>query len=164
MNMRKIVNALLFVGILLLGACASNKTTESIPLPEHPRPDFERAEWINLNGHWAFTFDETAAGKVLSDGDLTAMTDKIQVPFPWGSKLSEVEDKGDIGWYAREIKVPSSWKGKRVYLVVGASDWDTQVWLDGKEVGRIDMIAGDSMQKGFSPVAAVLDFWDGITS
>ena len=134
--MRKIVNALLFAGILLLGACASNQTSESIPLPEHPRPDFERAEWINLNGHWAFTFDEAAAGKVLSDGDLAAMTQKILVPFPWGSKLSEVEDKGDIGWYAREIKVPSSWKGKRVYLVVGASDWDTQVWLDGKEVGR----------------------------
>lgn len=41
---------------------------------------------------------------------------------------------------------------------------DLVVLYDGKEVGRIDMIAGDSMQKGFSPVAAVLDFWDGITS
>ena len=41
---------------------------------------------------------------------------------------------------------------------------DLVILYDGKEVGRIDMIAGDSMQKGFSPVAAVLNFWDGITS
>ena len=41
-------------------AWKTDKATESIPLPEHPRPDFERAEWINLNGHWAFTFDEAA--------------------------------------------------------------------------------------------------------
>ncbi|MBR5661278.1 MAG: glycoside hydrolase family 2 [Bacteroidales bacterium] len=129
--------------LLLLGACAGEKASESIPLSEHPRPDFERAEWINLNGHWAFTFDSAAAEKTLSEGDLTAMTERILVPFPWGSKLSEVESKGDIGWYARDIKVPSSWKGKRVFLVVGASDWDTQVWLDGKEVG--------SHQGGYTP-------------
>jgi len=30
---------------------------DSIPLPEHPRPDFERAEWVNLNGRWRFAFD-----------------------------------------------------------------------------------------------------------
>ena len=31
---------------------------ENIPLPEHPRPDFERSNWINLNGEWDFTFDK----------------------------------------------------------------------------------------------------------
>ena len=39
---------------------------------------------------------------------------------------------------------------------------DLVILYDGKEVGRIDMIADQSMQKGFSPVAAVLDFWDGL--
>ena len=24
--------------------------TAQIPLPEHPRPDFKRPQWINLNG------------------------------------------------------------------------------------------------------------------
>ena len=32
-----------------------------IPLPEHPRPDFHRAEWLNLNGRWRFAFDYTQA-------------------------------------------------------------------------------------------------------
>ena len=130
----KKIYLLLFAAAILLAGCA--KTTESIPLAEHPRPDFERAQWMNLNGHWAFTFDEAAATKALSENDCSAFDKQILVPFPWGSKLSEVEDKGDIGWYAREITVPRAWKGKRVFLVIGASDWDTQVWLDGKEIGR----------------------------
>ena len=27
---------------------------EMIPLPEHPRPDFQRVDWMNLNGRWQF--------------------------------------------------------------------------------------------------------------
>ena len=109
---------------LLLGACTPK--TVNIPLPEHPRPDFERAEWLNLNGYWAFTFDAAAADKALADKSCAALDQRILVPFPWGSKLSEVEDKGDIAWYGREITVPKAWEGKRVFLVVGASDWNVE--------------------------------------
>ena len=35
----------------------------AIPLPEHPRPDFERASWVNLNGEWSFRFDPAGAGE-----------------------------------------------------------------------------------------------------
>jgi len=31
-------------------------------LPEHPRPDFERSQWINLNGEWDFKFDPKDLG------------------------------------------------------------------------------------------------------
>lgn len=133
--MKKSFTIICALAALVFVACTNSPDTGLIPLSEHPRPDFERAEWINLNGHWAFTFDEAAASKVIAGEDLALMDKSILVPFPWGSKLSEVEDGGDIGWYGREITVPSSWKGKRVFLVVGASDWDTHVWLDGNEVG-----------------------------
>ena len=123
------------VTALLLSACNSANVKESIPLPEHPRPDFERTAWVNLNGHWAFTFDEAAAQAAITGDDLAPMDKEILVPFPWGSKLSEVEDEGDVAWYGREITVPKSWKGKRVFLVVGASDWETTAWIDGKEIG-----------------------------
>ena len=126
---------------LLLGACTPK--TVNIPLPEHPRPDFERAEWLNLNGYWAFTFDAAAADKALADKNCAALDQRILVPFPWGSKLSEVEDKGDIAWYGREITVPKAWEGKRVFLVVGASDWETTAWLDGEQAG--------SHQGGYTP-------------
>ena len=37
-------------------------SAQSIPLPEHPRPDFERPDCINLNGTWAFEFDKNDQG------------------------------------------------------------------------------------------------------
>ena len=132
--MKRILFVLCALG-LMLGACTKTET-ESIPLPEHPRPDFERAQWMNLNGYWSFTFDEALAAKALAGEDCAVLDRKILVPFPWGSKLSEVEDLGNIAWYGRKVTVPKSWKNKRVFLVVGASDWDTQDWLDGQEIGR----------------------------
>ena len=29
----------------------------NIPRPEHPNPQFERENWVNLNGEWEFEFD-----------------------------------------------------------------------------------------------------------
>lgn len=108
-----------------------------IPLPEHPRPDFERAEWLNLNGKWRFAFDKRANGDKL--GWQTAGLPgnrEILVPFSWGAPLSGVPDSADIGWYSRSITVPTSWKARRVFLVFGASDWRTTVWLDGRKIGE----------------------------
>ncbi|MCP5521679.1 MAG: glycoside hydrolase family 2 [Verrucomicrobiales bacterium] len=108
-----------------------------IPLPEHPRPDFERAEWLNLNGRWQFRFDADDAGR---DGGWfrgeTPFSKGITVPFPWGSVLSTLEDEADIGWYQRTITAPAGWAGRRVFLVVGASDWHTTAWLDGELLGQ----------------------------
>ena len=38
-------------------AALAAQSADSIPLPEHPRPDFERAEWLNLNGRWRFALE-----------------------------------------------------------------------------------------------------------
>ncbi|MBN2325725.1 MAG: glycoside hydrolase family 2 [Candidatus Omnitrophica bacterium] len=107
-----------------------------IPLPEHPRPDFEREAWINLNGPWAFQFDAKNEGLEKQWFENAAEFDQtIIVPFPWGSKLSQVGDEADIGWYARSIQIPESWKDQRIFLVVGACDWMTTAWLDGEKLG-----------------------------
>jgi len=36
---------------------------DKIPLPEHPRPNFQRPLWQNLNGPWHFRFDPDDKGK-----------------------------------------------------------------------------------------------------
>jgi hypothetical protein len=111
-------------------------SSENIPLPEHPRPDFQRPQWLNLNGPWQFRFDAKDAGRKKQwFGADVDFPDTIMVPFPWGSKLSGVEDKADIGWYRRSVTVPESLLGGRVLLVVGASDWHTTAWLDGNLLG-----------------------------
>ena len=111
----------LLAAAVLLSACAF---AAEIPLPEHPRPDWERAEWMNLNGEWDFGF---AAGKY---------DRKILVPFGWGSPLSGVKDEGDIGYYRRSVTVPAAWKGKRVFVVVGAADHTTECTFAGEALGK----------------------------
>jgi len=130
--------ALTVAAISAAFAQAPVKPSESaIPLPENPRPDFERAEWLNLNGRWHFRFDKTNEGE--TDGWYNrplATSDSILVPFSWAAPLSGMVDSADIGWYERTIDVPESWRGKRVFLVVGASDWRTSAWLDGVKLGE----------------------------
>jgi hypothetical protein len=108
----------------------------SMPLPEHPRPDHFRESWINLNGTWDFRFDPEDKGEREGwQNGSASFSEKILVPFSWGSPLSGVGDKADIGWYSRTVRVPREWDGKRVFLVIGASDWITTGWLDGKPLG-----------------------------
>lgn len=114
----------------------STDSAERIPLPEHPRPDFMRADWQNLNGQWRFRFDSANAGERAGwYRAALAGPRPITVPFSWGAPLSGVPDAADIGWYERTVQVPRSWRGRRVFLVVGASDWRTSAWLDGAKLG-----------------------------
>jgi len=123
---------------------AASVTSADVPLPEHPRPDFQRSQWMNLNGVWDFRFDKEDAG--LGNNWASGKTEfplSINVPFPWGSGLSGVESQADIAWYKRTIRVSAEWKGSRVFVVVGACDWLTTGWLDGQKVG--------SFQGGYTP-------------
>ena len=123
--------------VLVLLVAVARAAPDSIPLPEHPRPDFARAQWLNLNGRWRFAFDPQNSGE--REGwpsrGLPAGRE-IVVPFSWGAPLSGVPDSADIGWYARAITIPDTWHGRRVFLVFGASDWKTTAWLDGQRLGE----------------------------
>ena len=118
-------------------AVAQTPRADTIPLPEHPRPDFERAAWLNLNGWWRFAFDARDGGVRAGwpNGKLPG-GHRILVPFSWGAPLSGVPDSANIGWYARAVTVPNAWRGRRVFLVFGASDWRTSAWLDGAPLGE----------------------------
>ncbi len=102
-------------------------------LPEYPRPQLERNEWMNLNGLWSYAVtDLTAAKPTTFDG-------QILVPFAIESALSGVQKrvtKDDILWYERTFTLPSSWSGKRVMLNFGAVDWSCDVYLNDILVGN----------------------------
>ena len=117
---------------------ASVLPAQTIPLPEHPRPDFYRSDWINLNGEWRFRTDAADAGARANwqNAPLSTST-RIVVPFSWAAPLSRVADTvSQVAWYERTIDIPRSWRGKRIFLVVGASDWRTEAWLDGVKIGE----------------------------
>jgi len=52
-----------------------------IPRPEHPRPDFERCDWLNLNGEWEFEIDTGDSGEARGLAAGTRFSKRIDVPF-----------------------------------------------------------------------------------
>ncbi|HXT40392.1 MAG TPA: glycoside hydrolase family 2 TIM barrel-domain containing protein [Candidatus Angelobacter sp.] len=101
--------------------------------PEYPRPQMVRKDWQNLNGLWDYA---------ITDKDAPApkqWAGKILVPFPIQSALSGVMtnvSENQRLWYSRKFEVPKKWSGKRVMLNFGAVDWETTVWVNGREVGK----------------------------
>lgn len=126
-----------FIFVATLFSC--KQQPENIPLPEHPRPIFERAVWQNLNGYWQFKADSANVGLTENWQTQAEFFDqKILVPFSWASPLSEIEmPKVNVGWYFRtfEVKNKKQWQGKQTWLVFCASDFNTTVWVNGKEAG-----------------------------
>ena len=109
----------------------ANQVSVNHPWPEYPRPQFVRADWLNLNGIWQYQSG--------ADGDAVPTSQKlsgeIRVPFPVESALSGVMEHHERLWYRRAFTVPPAWKGKRVMLNFGAVDYESQVYINGKSIG-----------------------------
>ncbi len=107
----------------------------AIPRTDYPRPQFQRKEWLNLNGEWEFEFDDLRVGeseKWYLGSHLFSR--KIIVPFAFQSKLSGVAEQSfhDVVWYRRKVDMPSSYAGKRILLHFGAVDYRAKVWVNGQ--------------------------------
>ncbi len=112
-------------------------STMVVPRPEYPRPQFERSDWLCLNGEWEFEIDNGDSGK--ERGLLQrALQERIMVPFCPESSLSGIgrQDFMRAVWYRREVILPEGWMGKSILLHFQAADYDTTVWVDGEEVRR----------------------------
>ena len=103
------------------------------PLQEYPRPQLVREAWQNLNGQWDYA--------ILPKGSLpqSRFVGKITVPFPVESFLSGVQK--NVGpenelWYEKSVDLTLNRKNKRVLIHFGASDWETEVWINGTSVGK----------------------------
>ncbi len=106
---------------------------------EHPKPQFQRESWLNLNGTWSFAFDFGQSGEEKGwAADPSALDMQIEVPFCPESRLSGVAhtDFMPAVWYSRTFKVPDEWRGQRVFLNFGAVDYDCRAWVNGILVGR----------------------------
>ena len=125
----------LFVSLMLL-ACALSAF--AIPRAEYPRPQFERADWINLNGTWTYTFDFGGSGLAQGYAASEGFDGRITVPFCPESELSGVGHKDFIRcmWYQRKADVPAAWAGKKVLIHFGAVDFNCALYVNGQLAGR----------------------------
>ncbi len=99
-------------------------------LPEYPRPQLTRPDWKNLNGVWEFA--GAAEGEAPPVGE--TLPERILVPYPVESALSGVQRTEERMWYRRTFDVPARWKKDRLVLNFQAVDYDTRVWVNGKQV------------------------------
>jgi len=86
----------------------------SIPRPEFPNPQFERKNWVNLNGKRKFKFDHGKTGeeRKFYECEQDSMFDMdINVPFTYESPLSgiNIKDFCDCVWYKRTFDVSEAW-------------------------------------------------------
>ena len=104
---------------------------------EYPRPQFERKEWMNLNGAWEFEIDNAENGMEHRFYEKNTLANTINVPFCPDSSLSGVgnTDFMNCVWYRKNIEIPSEWSGRRVLLHFGAIDYKATVFVNGKKVG-----------------------------
>lgn len=109
----------------------------SMPRPEHPFPQMERENWLNLNGEWDFAFDFGKSGREREFYKKGTYTNKILVPFCPESKLSGVEYKDFMPavWYRRFVELSKEQLCDTVWLHFGAVDYRTFVYVNGQEVG-----------------------------
>lgn len=110
----------------------------NIPRPEHPKPQFMRDSWLNLNGEWNFCIDNGRSGQARKFFEDASVFDrKITVPFCLESELSGIGIKDfTYGvWYRKEIVIPDEYRGKRTVLHFGAADHKTTCYVNGKEAG-----------------------------
>ena len=111
----------------------------AIPRSEHPRPDFMRDTFLNLNGEWQFAYDDLNEGLAARWQDpAKALPMKITVPFAYQTKLSGIGPTDEIHpilWYRRTFSVPEEMSGRRILLRFGAVDYACSVYVNGLMVG-----------------------------
>jgi len=135
----------------------ATKAKSSIPRPEHPKPQFRRQAWINLNGRWDFAMDPDVVGiKENWQDNPSRFNRKITVPFCVESELSGIGHTDFIKavWYRRAFTLPETWQDKRVFLHFGGVDYQCQTWVNGKSVGRH---FGGSVSFAFEITEAIRD-------
>lgn len=76
---------------------------------------------------------------------LPAITDDYQigykVPYKYIDRLTRKYEYMGPAWYQRDIEIPKEWKGKRIFMYFERTHWLSSIYVDTKEVSKIDYVS-----------------------
>ncbi|MFC6101303.1 glycoside hydrolase family 2 protein [Olivibacter domesticus] len=109
-----------------------------VPLPEYPRPQLQRENWMCLNGKWDYLGGKDAPNALQPQKPAVfdKVAEKIRVPYCPESYLSGIQRKQEINmWYRKIFEIPAAWKNKQIILHFGAVDHDATIFVNGQRAG-----------------------------
>jgi beta-glucuronidase len=93
-------------------------------------------EVFEVNGFYRFKVDPGDVGEKRKWYERLDECRELAVPGSWNEQCAELSDFNGIGWYEKQVSVPSSWADRRVWLRVGSVNQDARVWLNGRPLGE----------------------------
>ncbi|WP_256009729.1 sugar-binding domain-containing protein [Desertivirga xinjiangensis] len=110
---------------------------------------------IDLSGKWGFQTDvmDFRRGSLsprynhkLQDSIiLPGITDDFKIgyknPYKYIDRLTRKYEYMAPAWYQRDIEIPKEWKGKRIFMYFERTHWLSSIFVDTKEVSKVDYIS-----------------------
>lgn len=110
---------------------------------------------IDLSGQWGFQTDvmDFRRGSLSPRYNhalqetitLPGITDDYRigykVPYKYIDRLTRKYEYMGPAWYQRDIEIPKDWKGKRIFMYFERTHWLSSIYVDTKEVSKIDYIS-----------------------
>ena len=123
--------------VLIVPPLAKNKERINMR-KEHPRPQFVRNSWLNLNGQWTCDYSKNIKGFNKSTLNKKKFSKKINVPFCPESKLSGIGNTDFMQeiWYHKNFKLNNKWKNKKIYIHFGGVDYQCSIYVNKIKVGE----------------------------
>jgi hypothetical protein len=114
-----------------------------------------QTQQVDLSGEWRFQTDvmDFRRGslsprynhKLQETITLPAITDDYKIgyksPYRHIDRLTRVYEYMGPAWYQRDIEIPKEWKDKRIFMYFERTHWLSSIYVDTKEVSKIDYIS-----------------------
>lgn len=114
MKTKMLIVTILFVSFIKVVAqdFKSAETKEIALFPQ--QNEFRNTQ--NISGIWKFQKDSLEVGESQKWQNGLPNGRSIAVPGSWNDQFTDSRDYLGLAWYEKEIYVPSSWKGQKIFV------------------------------------------------